>query len=86
MTLREAMVFAGAMGASSPWPENYRWVAVWWRLHARESAAPAEPRQWARAQLALYRDIQARPEHYRAKPAGITDWMWSGLSLAADGS
>lgn len=81
ITLREAMVYAAEMGHRSGKPECYRWQAVWWRLHARESRNPGEPLRYARAQMALFRDMKARPEHYACsrRPDGATDWQWSGL-------
>lgn len=73
------MVHAAEMGRRSAWPENYRWAAVWWRLHARVSR-DGSALHYSSNQLALYRDALARPEHYRAKPADVTDWQWSGLA------
>jgi hypothetical protein len=81
MTLREAMVYAGEMQARSPIPYGYYWSAVWWRLHAKESAFPKDPLRYARNQLALFRDMLRRPEHYAGamRPSGMSDWLWSGL-------
>jgi hypothetical protein len=81
-TLREAMTYAGDMEAKTPKPECYRWAAKWWRLYARESKNSGEPMQYAENQMALYRDMLARPAHYTdtLRPTGITDWQWSGLS------
>ena len=81
MTLREAMVRAANCGRAEGWPRCYYWAAVWWRLHAKESKAPREPLQYSRSQMALYRDIERRPEHYKSwmRPAGMSDWQWSGL-------
>lgn len=81
-TLRHAMAYAGDMAAKTPKPECYRWTAKWWRLHARESKNPSEPMQYAANQMALYRDMLERPAHYTdiLRPAGMTDWQWSGLS------
>ena len=76
------MAYAGDMAANTPKPETYRWTARWWRLHARESKNPGECLQYADGQMALYRDMLARPKHYTdiLRPAGMTDWQWSGLS------
>ena len=62
-------------------PNCYYWHAVWWRLHAKESANPAEPRRYSRNQLRLFWDMKNRPEHYASprRPHGMTDWLWSGL-------
>jgi hypothetical protein len=81
MTLQEAMCHAGEMERKEGWPRCYYWTAVWWRLHAKESAAPREPLQYSRNKMALYRDIERRPEHYKShrRPYGISDWQWSGL-------
>lgn len=80
-TLHEAMAFVGEMAAIAGKPECYRWTAKWWRLSARESKIPHEHLQTARAQLALYHDMLARPVHYLSsqRPAGMSDWQWSGL-------
>ena len=82
MHLREAMSPASARAAIEGWPRCYYWHAVWWRLHARESKAASEPLQYSRSQLALYRDIKQRPDHYKShhRPFGMSDWQWSGLS------
>ena len=81
MELREAMIQASARGVIEGWPRCYYWRAVWWRLHARESKAPREPLQYSRNQLALYQDINQRPDHYKSplRPFGMSDWQWSGL-------
>ena len=86
VTLRHAMAYAGDMAERTPKPECYRWKAKWWRLHARESKNPGECLQYADAQMALYRDMLARPEHYTdiLRPAGMSDWQWSGLSHNAE--
>ncbi len=86
MTLREAMVHAANRGSAEGWPRCYYWAAVWWRLHAKESKAPREPLQYSRSQMALYRDIEQRPEHYRSwkRPQGMSDWQWSGLGHNAE--
>lgn len=85
-TLRHAMAYASDMAAKTPKPECYRWNAKWWRLHARESKNPSEPMQYAASQVALYRDMLERPAHYTdiLRPAGMTDWQWSGLSHNAE--
>lgn len=74
------MRHAAEMGRSAAWPDGYRWNAVWWRLHARDSRNGAEALLYARNQAALCRDALARPGHYRRKPADLTDWQWSGLA------
>lgn len=85
MRLREAMNHASMRAAADGWPRGYYWNAVWWRLHARESNSPGEPLGYSRNQLALYRDIKSRPEHYksRIRPQGVSDWQWSGLGNQA---
>ena len=76
MTLRDAMIHAAYMSRKEGWPRCYYWESVWWRLHARESATPAEPLQWSRNMRALYRDILRRPRHYdRPWPRPMTDWQ-----------
>lgn len=81
-TIEEAMVHASEMSAKSGKPESYYWNAVWWRLFAKESKNPSEMICSSRAQLALYRDMKVRPEHYASplRPDGQSDWQWSGLS------
>ena len=81
MTLRDAMRHATEMGRKEGKPRCYYWSAVWWRLHAKESKHSIEPLQWSRNQMALYRDMQERPEHYKSwrRPEGSSDWQWSGL-------
>ena len=85
MSLIKAMRHAGMRAAEEGWPRNYYWGAVWWRLHSRDSKNPAEPMRHSRSQMALYRDIKRRPEHYksRARPHGLSDWQWSGLGNEA---
>jgi hypothetical protein len=78
-TLRDQMIRVGEKARLSPKPERYLWVAVWWHLHARETANPSECIGYAKGQLHLARDMAARPDHYRVKPADKTDWEWSGL-------
>lgn len=82
MTLHDAMRAADYRRRMEPWPRAYYWSAVWWRLHARESANPKEPLRYSRSQMALYRDILQQPEHYanRHRPHGVSDWQWSGLA------
>jgi hypothetical protein len=63
-----------------PAPKKYLWIAVWWHLHAREDKAPEGCLIQAKWQLRLAKDMCARPDHFRAKPADVTDWQWSGLS------
>lgn len=81
LTIREAMIEAAdrARKAGSA-TERYRWIAVWWRLHALESMTPGVCRGYARSQMALAADMERRPHHYAAKPSGLTDWLHSGLA------
>ena len=60
-----------------PAPERYRAIAIWWRLHAEESLIPSQALEYAENQERLYRDMLARPIHYRIKPNDITDYEWS---------
>jgi hypothetical protein len=82
MRLRDAMRDAAERARRVAPPERYRWIAVWWRLHARESADPATCWRYSRNQRRLYRDMLSRPEHYTSwmRPSGVTDWQWSGLA------
>lgn len=81
LTIREAMVEAARRERAAPSkPEKYRWIAVWWRLHARESRVPEQSRRYAQAQMMLAADMEARPSHYAAKPSDRTDWQHSGLA------
>lgn len=81
MTIREAMVEAAERGRrAATAPERYRWVAVWWRLHALDSATPDQCRRYASGQMSLAADMERRPQHYAAKPAGLTDWLHSGIA------
>jgi hypothetical protein len=76
LALKDAMIHASEMGKKEGWPRCYYWSAVWWRLHARESAHPSEPLQWSRNQIALYHDCLRRPEHYkRRRSRELTDWQ-----------
>lgn len=86
MTTREAMIYVADMAAHAPKPDCYRWIAKWWRLHGRESANPSECLRFANGQMALYRDMTKRPEHYTdtLRPSGATDWQWSGLGHNAE--
>lgn len=62
-------------------PRCYVWCALWWRLQARLDSNPAECLSFAENQLRLYRDMLARPEHYRRKPGNrVTDWQWMGAA------
>lgn len=81
MTFYEALAFVSEMSQKTPKPESYKWKGKWWRLHARESKARENCVMYARGQMALYHDMQARPEHYTSagRPDGMTDWLWSGL-------
>lgn len=70
------MMHASEMGKKEPWPRRYYWSAVWWRLHARESAEPAQPLQYSRNQMALYRDCLRRPHHYtKLRSMELTDYQ-----------
>jgi len=84
MTLQEAQVHAAYMELNEGWPRCYYWSAVWWRLHAKESAYPREPLQYSRNLQSLYRDIKNRPEYYHSdkRPAGISDYLWRQLDTA----
>lgn len=84
LTHRAAMVEASRRSRNAgTLAERYRWIAVWWRLYAKECANPREPIRYARSQALLAADIAARPEHYAAKPVGLTDWLHSGLAEVA---
>ena len=81
LKIREAMVEAAERWRKAgSAPERYRWIAVWWRLSALESMTPGKHRKYARSQMALAADMERRPHHYAAKPAGMTDWLHSGLA------
>ncbi|UFS67766.1 hypothetical protein LO749_16880 [Paracoccus denitrificans] len=81
LTIREAMIEAADRRRKArSAPERYRWIAVWWRLSALESMIPERHRQYARNQMALAADMERRPWHYASKPAGMTDWLRSGLA------
>ena len=81
MTIQAAMIFASERARIEGWPRNYYWSAVWWRLDAKRSKAPADALSYSRNQLNLYRDILRRPDHYKIsmRPSGLSDWQWSGL-------
>lgn len=70
------MAHAVAMARIEGWPRCYYWNAVWWRLHAKESAVPEQAAQWSRNQISLYRDCVANPGRYSsgARPE-MTDWQ-----------
>ncbi len=78
-TLTDLMIKAGEKSRSLPPPARYLWIAVWWHLHSRETANPAECLRYARGQFRLAKDMAARPSHYRFKPSDKTDWEWSEL-------
>jgi hypothetical protein len=67
-------------------PNCYYWSAVWWRLHAKESANNAECRRYSENQRRLFFDMMNRPEHYtsRQRPESDTDWQWSSIGVAKD--
>lgn len=69
------------MGAKAGKPDCYLWAAKWWRLAAKENKS-GDSLRYARSQMALYRDMLHRPEHYasHSRTCGLTDWQWSGLS------
>lgn len=75
MTRHMAMRHAAEMGRKEGWPRRYYWSAVWWRLFAKETAAPAQPLQWSCNQLALYRDCVANPDRYTNVRPELTDWQ-----------
>lgn len=81
MTWLEARLYVSKMARQSGAPECYLWVAKWWRLHARESKNKTEALRFSRSQMALYKDMMSRPQHYSsaARPEGLSDWQWSGL-------
>ncbi len=74
------------MGWKVPPPERYRWHAIWWHLESKRGypSAPASL-QYASNQLALRRDMLARPDYYARKPQyyrgnSISDWQWMKLA------
>lgn len=79
---RAAMLKVSAVLSRTVGPKRYLWIAKWWRLHAASSANPQEPLSYARAQITLYRDMVARPEHYAStrRPKGTTDFQWSAVA------
>lgn len=61
-------------------PHCYLWSAVWWRVESQRACPRSTySLQYSKNQLALYRDMIRRPEHYRRKPTNKTDWLWSEL-------
>lgn len=60
--LQIAMREAAERGKREGVPRCYYWRAVWWRLHARESADPATCLQYSRNQQRLYWEMVSRPE------------------------
>jgi hypothetical protein len=67
--------------ARRSWPPHcYLWQSLWWRAESNRGypSTPAS-RRYSRNLLRLFRDMLGNPEHYRRKPAGTTDWQWSGL-------
>jgi hypothetical protein len=65
-------------------PHCYLWSALWWRKEASRGYPCSErSRSYSRNQLQLFRDMLARPEHYRRKPKGTTDWQWMQIGLDA---
>jgi len=85
LLLRDQMMRVGEKARLSPIPERYLWIAVWWHLHSKETANPAECIRSAKGLLRLAKDMAARPDHYRHKPGDKTDWEWSGLARDARG-
>lgn len=87
MSIREAQRYATERGRNEGKPNCYYWCAVWWRLHARESANPAVPLGYSRSQMRLFWDMKRRPGHYAdwRRPEGLTDWQWSGLAERQQG-
>ena len=84
-TIRAAMNEASRRQTIAATPsERYRWIGVWWRLFAQESADPATPFYYARNQFALAADMHRRPDHYATKPRDVTDWLHSGLGQEKD--
>lgn len=81
-TLTDLMIRVAEKARMLPPPERYLWIAVWWHMHSRETANPAECLRYARGQLRLAKDMASRPSHYQRKPHDLTDWQWSGLAGA----
>ena len=79
--LHDAMREVAERGRREGKPNCYYWHAVWWRLHAKESANSAECRRYSENQRRLFWDMKNRPDHYTSwkRPDGVTDWQWSGL-------
>lgn len=79
-SLRDLQGRAAERARNTPPPECYRWRAVWWHLESRESANPSDAIRYARNQLRLAHDMEARPGHYAdLRRRDETDWQWSGL-------
>lgn len=51
-----AMAAANEKEAEAFGAEKYRWQAVWWWLHSKESANPSDPRQYAKTLMGKYRE------------------------------
>ena len=71
-----AMREASRRAHQTGWPECYYWQAVWWRLSAMMSRSSG-PAMHSRNIMQLYRDIKNRPDHYKRKPADVTDYIHS---------
>lgn len=80
--LADLMREAGRKARELPPPERYLWCAVWWHLYSRETKVPAQCIGYAKNQLRLARDMAARPDHFKRKPLGTTDFEWSQIAPA----
>lgn len=61
-------------------PHCYLWVSLWWEVESHRGYPSSKaPKGYSVNQLRLFRDMIRNPEHYRRKPADVTDWQWSGL-------
>jgi activating signal cointegrator 1 len=72
----------GPMVSSSDDPMErraaYLHTARWWRAEAQMNGKgrDSEEHWYAENQELLAADIERRPEHYKGKPANVTDWQW----------
>lgn len=63
--------------------ERYRWIGVWWRLFAKQTADPIAALGYSRNMFRLSADMNRRPQHYLAKPPSVTDFQHSQLETKA---